>query len=353
MIEILDTIPYLIVLTVLLSNLAVNTKRSNSICFFILFIFSAIRYDVGYDYMSYLHVLEFNSSYERFEFFEQIIQKISAQYYIPLFFIINAFIVVYFVKWGVERLSPNVSLSVFLFLCIPLLYTHSFSVIRFWSATAILFYASTFLKEKRWIIFSLLLLFSIGFHSSAIIGILFLPLYYFRVSRIVNITVLAFSFIGGTFLLSHIRGTFIPQNIFTDGFLRYAEAANTGHSMTKLPYVYLALDVLALTFWSNPHTEEGLFRNKMITIFNVSVSLIFIFSFDNTLSNRLCRPFLLYIVILIPIIIKSLNINSQQIAKTSFAVLASALFIYTITIHNDSIHKSEYLPYRIIFFENY
>lgn len=174
MVDYLETIPYLLILSILIANLSINTKKSNNFCFLILFVFSAIRFNVGYDYMSYYNILKYHSDYDRFEFFEYILQQFSAKYYLPFFYIANSFITVYFVKWGVDKLSPNISVSAVAFLCMPLLYTHSFSIIRFWSAVAILFYASTFLKEKRWIVFSLLWLLSMGFHSSAIIGIIFI-----------------------------------------------------------------------------------------------------------------------------------------------------------------------------------
>lgn len=333
--------------------MAKNTKKSNAICFFLLFLFSAFRYDVGFDYMAYLHLLKSHSACDRFEYFERALQQFSSEHYIPLFFIVNSFITVYFIKWGLEKISPNVSISAVAFLCLPLLFTHSFSIIRFWSAVSILFFASTFLKDGKWRIFIVLWLISIGFHSSAIIGILFLPLYYFRISKITNIIILILSFVGGEFVLSHILGTVMPENIFTDKLTHYANAASTGNSMTKLPYVYLALDILAMTFWSKADTKEGVLRNKLITIFNIGVSFIFLFSFDTTLNSRLCRPFLVYIIVLIPIIFKCLSVRSRRIALPAFTVFSCAMFMYTITIYNEGINKSEYLPYRIILLENY
>lgn len=353
MIDYIDTIPYLLLLLLLIINISINSKASNCFCFLTLFIFSAIRFDVGYDYMSYYNILKYYPDYDRFELFERILQQLSAQYYLPLFYIINSFITVYFVKRGIEKLSPNISLSAFAFLCIPLLYTHSFSIIRFWSGTAILFYASTFLYNKKWKPFILLWLLSLGFHNSMIIGILFIPLYIFRFSRTLNITFLIISFLGGKFILTYVLGGLLPENIYTDSLVNYANKANTGSGLTKLPYVFLFFDIIALLFMSRKTYDTNLSKNRIITIYNIGVCILFLFSFDATLSSRLCRPFLTYLIILIPTILKELHGQTKHLATLSFILITGALYFYAITIYNASLCKSEYLPYRIIFFENY
>ena len=148
MIDYLDTIPYLLLLGLLMINMKINSKASNNLCFFIIFIFSAIRYNVGFDFMMYLDILKNDPYYDRFEFFEYLLQRLAAETYIPLFFIINSFITVYFVKGAIENLSTNVSISLFAFFCIPLLYTHSFSIIRFWAGVSILFYVRLFCLKR-------------------------------------------------------------------------------------------------------------------------------------------------------------------------------------------------------------
>lgn len=354
MIDYLDTIPYLLLLGLLMINMKINSKASNNLCFFVLFVFSAIRYDVGYDYMMYLDILRYEPDYDRFEFLEYLLQRFAAQTYIPIFFIVNSFITVYFAKWAIEKLSVNVSISLLAFFCLPLLYTHSLSIIRFWSGVSVLFYATTFIYEKKWIHFAVFYIISYFLHGSMVVGILFIPLVLFEISRIANIILLIFSFVGGEFVLNRLLGSSLADyGILGERLNYYANIGDTESAMTKIPYLYLAIDILFLFLWTRHKNKSSAVLNKYITIYNIGVCILFLLSFDNTLNSRLCRPFLIYITLVIPLILKHLRGETKRMSTLAFTLAASALFLYTITIYNDTLGKSEYLPYRIIFLENY
>lgn len=354
MIDYLDTIPYLLLLGLLMINMKINSKASNNLCFLVLFVFSAIRYDVGYDYMMYLDILRYEPDYDRFEFLEYLLQRFAAQTYIPIFFIVNSFITVYFAKWAIEKLSVNVSISLLAFFCLPLLYTHSLSIIRFWSGVSVLFYATTFIYEKKWIHFAVFYIISYFLHGSMVVGILFIPLVLFEISRIANIILLILSFIGGEFVLNRLLGSSLADyGILGERLNYYAKIGDTESAMTKIPYLYLAIDILFLILWTRNKNKSSAVLHKYITIFNIGVSILFLFSFDNTLNSRLCRPFLIYIILVVPLILKHLRGETKRMSTLAFTLAASALFLYTITIYNDTLGKSEYLPYRIIFLENY
>lgn len=354
MINYWDIIPYLFILGLLIINLRFNNKASNNLCFFVLFVFSAIRYDVGYDYMMYLNILKYNPDYDRFEFLEYLLQRFAAQTYIPIFFIVNSFITVYFAKWAIEKLSVNVSISLLAFFCLPLLYTHSLSIIRFWSGVSVLFYATTFIYEKKWIHFAVFYIISYFLHGSMVVGILFIPLVLFEISRIANIILLIFSFVGGEFVLNRLLGSSLADyGILGERLNYYANIGDTESAMTKIPYLYLAIDILFLFLWTRNKNKSSAVLHKYITIFNIGVSILFLLSFDNTLNSRLCRPFLIYIILVVPLILKHLRGETKRMSTLAFTLAASALFLYTITIYNDTLGKSEYLPYRIIFLENY
>ena len=354
MIDYLDTIPYLLLLGLLMINMKINSKASNNLCFLVLFVFSAIRYDVGYDYMMYLDILRYEPDYDRFEFLEYLLQRFAAQTYIPIFFIVNSFITVYFAKWAIEKLSVNVSISLLAFFCLPLLYTHSLSIIRFWSGVSVLFYATTFIYEKKWIQFAVFYIISYFLHGSMVVGILFTPLVLFEISRIANIILLIFSFVGGEFVLNRLLGSSLADyGILGERLNYYANIGDTESAMTKIPYLYLAIDILFLFLWTRNKNKSSAVLHKYITIFNIGVSILFLLSFDNTLNSRLCRPFLIYIILVVPLILKHLRGETKRMSTLAFTLAASALFLYTITIYNDTLGKSEYLPYRIIFLENY
>ena len=65
----MDIVPYVLLLLMLGVNLCINTRRSNNFMFFVLFVFSAIRYDVGFDYPGYIETIVSGSDWaiNRFE----------------------------------------------------------------------------------------------------------------------------------------------------------------------------------------------------------------------------------------------------------------------------------------------
>ena len=63
----MDIVPYVLLLLMLGVNLCINTRRSNNFMFFVLFVFSAIRYDVGFDYPGYIETIVSDFDINRFD----------------------------------------------------------------------------------------------------------------------------------------------------------------------------------------------------------------------------------------------------------------------------------------------
>lgn len=346
-----DSIPYIILFIFCALNIVKKTNSSNEMVFFVLFAFSALRCDVGYDYMGYTETIKYGSDFEvnRLEIGERWLLLISRQYFPQLFFIVNSFISVYFTKKALEKLSPNVSISALAFLCFPNMYLNSMGVVRFWSAIAIVFYASTFLHEKKYIYYCIFQIIALLFHNGAIVGLFFVPLYLFRIPYWLNYAILFFGFVGGELVLGQILSGILPTNAYSDQLVRYSEMIEGGESgMSKIPYFYLILDVILLTGFRRLRESEIFY--KSLTIFNVGVAAIFLFSFQATLSLRMSLPFLVYILILVAYIVKKLNkVIDCKSKSLIFIILNFALMMYAIMIFNASLGRSQYLPYKLFF----
>lgn len=347
-------IPYLFIFLLGVWNLRYNTKDTNKLFYFILFVFSAIRYDVGYDYMSYYEMIksldEFRLS--RIEIFEKILIQFSHETFIQLFYIVNSFITIYFTKWALEKKSVDMSISTLTFLCFPLMFTHSFSIIRFWSAIAILFYASLYLESKKIIKFIILLIIAFCFHKSSLIALLFIPLYYINIPLIVNILILITSFFGGEFILSEILSGIFSDAFFGDQVMRYV-TKSAGDGLNKIPFLYLLIDVYLL-FRSQELRKHNKDIYRWVSIYNVGVSLLFLLSFEITLAGRLCRPFLIYLLLLMPFIVEYKTMfkkfKNVKLNKQIFGIFCFVVFVYLLSIYNDELGKSQYLPYQIFLF---
>ena len=92
----MDIVPYVLLLLMLGVNLCINTRRSNNFMFFVLFVFSAIRYDVGFDYPGYIETIVSGSDWaiNRFELGQKWLVLLSRQLFPQFFFIANSFIAI-------------------------------------------------------------------------------------------------------------------------------------------------------------------------------------------------------------------------------------------------------------------
>ena len=349
---IFDIIPYLIVFIIIIYGIKYKSKYNNNIIYFSLFVFSAFRYDVGFDYLGYLHTIVAGKYYEveRYEIGQRILLLLSRNTFTQLFFIINSLICIYFFKFAIDRLSPNIAISALAFFCFPNMFLYSMGVVRYSTALALVFYASTFLKKKQIYHFLFFQMLALLFHSGAIVGILFVPLYYIKIPKCVNMTILIIGFIGGEFVLSKILSGIFPENVYGDKLLQYANL-DVGSGMNKIPYLFLFFDLLVL-FGCGKLLKRSSEFYQTFSIYNCGVALMFLFSFQNTLSIRLSLPFLVYSLIIVSYVIQ--NEKSSVLSRRSkiflFEFVCFILLIYTITIVNATLGKSQYLPYRLFFF---
>jgi len=352
-------LPWLFIYLIGVINLNYNTRQSNDFFFFILFVFSAIRFEVGFDYMSYDHLITDGNEHEieRIEILQQILVRWSRDSFHQFFFVVNSFVTVYFTKCALERLSINLAVSALAFLCFPLMYCNSMNIIRFWTAIAVLFYAASLLfdhklKKKRFIYFLILLIFALCFHNGAIVGVLLLPLCICNIPIVVNIAVLIIGFVGGEFVLSRILSGVLPDNIYSDQLNLYINKDHQADGLSKIPYLYLIFDVICLLRYK---IFKNISKNayKYLTIFNFGVAIMFLMSFQATLSTRLSRPFMVFFLCLLPYCLTRYHFYNIRFSITTkrllFGIMSFALLIYLISISNETLGRSQFLPYKVFF----
>lgn len=339
-------IPYIIIFLVTALNCFINNRKSNNCIILLLFLLSALRYNVGYDYESYLHIMQSNDMFliNRMELFERflLIKSIELKFY-QLFFIVNSFIVCLCIYKFINRFSINQALSYLVFLCVPLMLTQSFSIIRHWTAVAIILYGTTFLIDRKIITFLLCVAIAYFCHSVALVGLLFIPLFYIHINLTINLVMLVSAFLLGSLLqrfLTDFNGVGIKD---VEEFIRYAQGEGEG-GLTKLPYIFLAIDILLL---SKLRKNVNLWR--WVCIFNFGVCLMFLFSFQSTLSLRFSTIFLPAVIICLPCFVGQKLSENNTANSTIFILVMGILFFLNISIYNQTILRSQYLPYEFFF----
>lgn len=319
-----------------------------------LFLFSALRYNVGYDYAGYYDIISNNFSWhiERTEFLERQLIYLSQWLGIPqFFFIVNSFFTIFFVSLGVNKLSCDKRFSWLVFLCLNVLFMQSMSTVRFHLALALMFWGSTFLWGRRLWIFLIVLCVAINIHSSAIITLLFIPLVYMDLNKKMNIILFVVSFFISA-IVYHLVETVSINNLFFEMLQAYTLREHKVDAFGILPYVFNVLNVFFLIFYerlTNIYKQAGLF----ITIFNFSCCLMQMFAFNPTLSTRLSRYFFIYIILIIPLMIYMPKYGKilKQIFLSFLIVMYIASFAVNYRAFVRGNTKSEFLPYKTVLFK--
>jgi transmembrane protein EpsG len=164
-----------------------NFKIAIAIGLFIPVVLSALRYDVGTDYQSYIRIYDLLSgiSFKEYladnfgiEIGSYLIIKFANLFNQPInvMFGISSFLTIIFFYFGLKNYEiKNQALSYFLFLTI--LFPQSFNAVRQYIAIAIVFYAFSFIYKNKLLKFIALILIASAFHLSAI---LLLPIYFIK-----------------------------------------------------------------------------------------------------------------------------------------------------------------------------
>lgn len=146
------------------------------------FFFSALRFDAGYDYFSYLNLIVFETgvSFDRLEFLNKPIILISRKFQIPqIYFIITSFIYIYAMALGLKESKSFTGISLLLLLFFVGSYLSSFDIVRQMVAASIIFYATSLVINKKYIASGFLFLIAMGFHKSSIIYLIILTFVFF------------------------------------------------------------------------------------------------------------------------------------------------------------------------------
>ena len=152
-------------------------KISFLLNFLILGIFSALRDDIGLDYIAYIrHIGNIQMGADTymesgFELLCECLYQISTNPRTVM--VVMSFATVFFYLLAIYKMSNNIVMSLFIFLTWGY-YFLTFMSVRNYFALALIFYALSFLKERKNLLFFSLVLLAAQFHKSAYVC---LPIY--------------------------------------------------------------------------------------------------------------------------------------------------------------------------------
>lgn len=354
--EIIDLLPYLLLYTCCLYFSIRNKKNDYLFVGLFLFLFSAFRYGIGYDFFAYTRLIEGTASYRDIEWISQLLMDIAKKInWTHFYFLINSLVVIFPIVLIAKRYSTNKAFSVFAFYLIPLFFLDSMSIIRNASAYSIVFLSFLFLERKKILVYILLCIIAGGFHQSGYIGLILLPLYYLRFGSKLNLIIfiisIAFSFLGlSSKIISLLTSIDIAQ---LQIYLAYS--TDQGRFMKFILFFIGSINLL----FERRLILDNYYNKQFIKFFNVGLLIWSIFSFDHTLSLRLASFFLLFEILIVPSYVLIFGEKNKTITKqivyTFFTLyLASSFFVNIVGYSPEWGNKISFLPYQTVFYyKNY
>ena len=339
-------IPYILLFVM---GMIIDQKRSIRLYWLfiiVLALFSGLRYDVGYDYQSYVGKIDKDTVFSLEPINVWILSLCNTLNSIQLFFMIHSFVTLFTMGVAIKKISIRPSLSIILFIGFPLLFLSSMSVVRFWTALSLVFLASIYLFKGSIIKYLLFMIIAVGFHTSAISGLLFLLIKYINISYYLNWIMIVASYAIGFVSKEILSGMEYGSNIFMQRFFGYVNREEMAGGFTIIPYIFLGIDILFLLYYKRISRVFGN-AGVYISIFNIGCCIMFIMSFNTTLSMRLSRYFTLYLLVIIPYIVAALGKKSLFGNKEIWIIMTLFFYIYQLCIFNESLMKYEFLPYNL------
>ena len=350
-----DLIPYILLYTVLLllATAKYSEQSKAKFIFGVLLLFSAVRYGIGFDFFTYKSAVEdlggVSGELERWELFPRLIGYLARVTHFQVFVILMTFFALYAVYWASVRLSLSPSLSLLVYSLHPMMYLDGLSIMRNAVAFALILVVFYYLRQGD--IWKSLLIWAIAclFHKAALVAVLLYPLYYIRLSRMMNLILFLIAFLVSSLLPALI--SILAEHFYIFQIVKlYIE--NSAQSGGKLQYINDAIALLNLALWDRLIAVDE--NNRYyLTYYNVGIFFWNVFlPLDSTLAMRLGMFFMYFLILLAPsyqlVVRERYGRLVKQLTVLFFVAFVAASF-YIVTGAPRGDHLS-YLPYQTVFY---
>ena len=349
-----DLWPYFIISIIFILCYTYKIKNSSLILYYTLLIFCILRFNIGWDYITYVEEIKagpVSILESRFEPLSKLVFLISAflNFY-PLTFIFFGWITLLLIYKSINKNSITPTISWLVYYSLPLFFFASLSTIRQSIATALLLYSYEYLKEKKDIKFILTISVATLFHISGLIGLLFWIIVKYPLNKKYNIILFIFPLFANNIIINIIERAFL-ENGFFSALSWYLKAENEGTS--KLQYLYYILGIINLFFYDKLIRLDKSNR-IMISFVTFGVFIFNVLSFEPISATRISAFFLIFLMYLIPYYSKIFP-NARKIIEQSLVLILIAISFFYLWIYIDTYIKNEsvkisFIPYEFWFY---
>lgn len=315
--------------------------------FILIFIFCALRFDVGYDYSMYYELIGGNIKWytaqiNRIEFLSrQIILFSTFIGFTQFFFILSSFVIIYFYYKTIKENSLDKWLSTLIFVCFPIFFFMSLSIVRQFMAVAIIFYSFKFIKKREFWKYLTAVILCFFLHKSSILALPIYFLYGSFINKKIILVIYILGFFSSEILAFLIKLTSERYSIYLD------EISGEGGDLILIFFQVLGLFLLPLVYNFRDKDDKD-FNFYLLTYF---VGL-FIWGSLSKFGHAGFRGGLYYMSFTILLIPHLKNkIKQYKIIRESIAVLCFIFFFINLYIGTRHKIKDANLPYQTYFFK--
>ena len=334
---------FYIVIFLAVSLLGVSKfKYKNFSMIFLLFTVSAVRFDVGFDFLSYYtSIVQFklgDMTYIRFGLLHGGLIELSNYINFPqLYFIITSAVMYLFFHLAIKNHSENYFYSILIFISIPFFFLMSVNFIKQFTAMAVVLYSTKYIFSRSFLKFFCFILLATMLHTTAF-ACLFL--YFLYRKKIPSVILIAF-FISSFFSFS------LAQKLVDTIFPFYSHyllvKVEGGKMFQLLLIVIFSLFILIRKLFPDKETHFYFYA------FTLGACIYNTFQPIGFSATRISYYLLVYLVLLVP----SLGV---RIRKPQFSLvilsLTFPLFVISLYVNSKVGTRSPSIPYQVFIYKN-
>ena len=318
-----------------------QSELIRNILTFIIILVAILRYEVGYDYITYKELIQSEDNdmvNYLFSPLSALFAHIAIYYHSPQLLFILFGIPTYILTFSTfKRYSADYALSIMVFMAF-FFYT-SLSTIRQILAVAICLYGFRYITERKKIKYLICTILATLVHPSAIIAIFIYYIYHMRLAVLLGCFTIALILKPIAFHLMETYG-------FYTSYIDNSKDGITGGSLVRV--IQLSLFLFCMLIWLRSKTDDSLSKG----IINIILSGFLVnFMFTAHIGSRIALYFSIYICLLIA------NITAMthgQLKKQLYFLFYSTCILYYFTYLLMPTIKgfpSSYIPYKLFFFQ--
>lgn len=296
----------------------------------VLFCFSVLRFDVGFDYPAYYEAYFEPEESERYEPLSYVLLLIAQFMGEPYFIFIVYGIPIYFLAFWACYKTNHFQIAFWSFVFLFLFST--FGAIRQAVALSIVLCALWYMQQKKMFIYIILCLIASLFHITALI---MLPTYFVYHYGKWKYVILAMC--GISLLFNHLIILLLENNLYVSYF--FTSEGFEGGNFIRLFYIFLYLLLLLLSYIYNSYNETKHLFVAMIPGF------FFPFLLGGHLGGRIASYFYLGFIYLLPAVLS----KSSTKIRMAVMILLCFFFFSILYVSTNNAIKTPYTPYKTIF----